>query len=432
MVLKKILSFAVFCFVLTVSSLVLAQTSDVSQQEKIDWNYCLKETAKRHPDLISAKAQVEQYQASKKEVASGFLPQVSADLSASRNSSNQNGKNTKTNYYSYGVSANQLLFDGFKKSADLKTALARENVSRCAYSFTSAQVRYNLRLAFINVLTAQEQVVVQKEIVRIRTQDTALIKLRYESGLEHKGSLLTAQANLERASFELDQAKRYLELNKHVLSRLAGFKNQNNFIVSGDFSQDVGDDNPNFEVLADKHPQNLQAIAAKNAADFGIDSARADFFPQAGLSASAGENGSHWQPNNKENNYGLSVRVPLFEGGLLTARSMQAKAVYKQATADQQSTRDNLIISMERAWKSFQDTVGSVEVQKKILEAAQERSRIAEAEYSSGFISFNDWTLIQNELVQSKISYLSAQSGVLSAQADWQLAKGETIEYENN
>ena len=68
-------------------------------------------------------------------------------------------------------------------------------------------------------------------------------------------------------------------------------------------------------------------------------------------------------------------------------------------------------------------------MQKKFLDAAEERSNIARAQYSLGLIQFDGWTIIEDNLVRAKKSFLDAQSSALLAEADWFQAKGETLEY---
>ena len=77
----------------------------------------------------------------------------------------------------------------------------------------------------------------------------------------------------------------------------------------------------------------------------------------------------------------------------------------------------------------MQDAIESVDVQLKSLDAAQERSKIAQAQYSTGFINFDNWIIIENDLVSAKKSYLQAQANALLAEANWIQAKGETLEY---
>ncbi|MFH1888805.1 MAG: TolC family protein, partial [Candidatus Omnitrophota bacterium] len=126
---------------------------------------------------------------------------------------------------------------------------------------------------------------------------------------------------------------------------------------------------------------------------------------------------------------GLSLSLPLFEGGLKTAQLEQAKALFKQYEADERSAKDAAIYILEETWAALQDTVDSVVVEEKFLEATQERSNIAEAQYSLGLIQFDNWTIIEDALVQSKKSLLNARANSLLAEANWIQAKGETLEY---
>ena len=68
-------------------------------------------------------------------------------------------------------------------------------------------------------------------------------------------------------------------------------------------------------------------------------------------------------------------------------------------------------------------------MERKSLDAALERSKIAEAQYSIGFITFDNWIIIQDDLVRAKRSYLDARAAALQAEASWIQAKGETLEY---
>ncbi len=59
----------------------------------------------------------------------------------------------------------------------------------------------------------------------------------------------------------------------------------------------------------------------------------------------------------------------------------------------------------------------------------EERATISEAQYSSGLISFDNWIIIEDDLVMAKKSYLEVQANALLAEANWIQAKGGTIEY---
>ena len=87
------------------------------------------------------------------------------------------------------------------------------------------------------------------------------------------------------------------------------------------------------------------------------------------------------------------------------------------------------MVTLEETWKDFQDAIDTVLVKSKFLEAAKERARIASAQYSQGLITFDDWIIIEDNLVSAKKNYLDAQANLLIYEANWIQAKGGTLEY---
>jgi len=404
-------------------------------EEVLTWQDCIREAAQNHPDLISAQENVKQQKADKAITASELYPQIDSNLDASTagtsvtDTTTGSTTRTRTDSYTYGVSGTQLIFGGFKKISNVKAALENIKAAQQNYRITSSQVRLNLRTAFINLLKAQELIRVVEDIVKIRKGSLELINLRYESGLEHRGALLTAEANISEANFELAQAKREVSLAQGQLSKEMGRKEFKPMWVKGDFTVcDVAKDKPDLEVLAQNNPSLLQAFAKKNAALFDVKSVYADFTPQLSGEAGANRTSSSWPPRNNNYYLGLSLTLPIFEGGLRLAQVSKAKAVYNQAEANARGTWDDVVANLEETWVALQNAAETVEVRRKLLNAAEERSRIAEAEYSAGSITFDNWIIIQNNLVTAKKTYLNSQAYALLAEAAWIQAKGEILE----
>jgi outer membrane protein TolC len=403
-------------------------------EETLTWQDCVREAAKNNPDLIAAVENINQQKAAKDITASTLYPQVESSLNASTarttNDSGGVSKASKADSYSYGVNGTQLIFDGFKTVNDVKSASEDVKAADEAYRYTSTQVRLDLRTAFINLLNAQESVKVNEEIVKIRRSNLILITLRYQSGLEHKGALLTAEANLAQANFGLSQAKRDIELAQRELTKAMGRGEFKPMIARGDFNvNDTAKIKPDFGEIVKNNPSLLEAAAKKNSAAFGIKSAYGNFAPQLNASAAANKAGSRWSPSGDEWNLGLGVTMPIFEGGLRLAELSQAKAVYKQARENERSIKDSAIVSLEQTWVSLQDAIETVDVQYKTLIATQERAKIADMEFSTGFMTYDNWTIIQDNLVTAKSNYLGSQTNALLAEAGWIQAKGEMLEY---
>ncbi len=406
-----------------------------SAEEVLTWSDCVKEAAKNHPDLISAQESVKQSQASKDITKSGLFPQVITNADAFRTgttTTSSSGADTKktTNDYTYGATGTQLLFDGFKTQNNVNAASENIKAAQYSYKFTSSEVRLRLRTGFINLFKTQELLNITEEIRKIRRDNLELITLRYASGIEHKGALLTAEANLDEAEFEIAQAKRALEVAQRQLIKEMGRAQFSPVRVGGTFKvSDAALEKPDFEALASQNPSLGKLAAQKNAASFGIKAAEANFLPQVSAQAGANKNDSHWPPENDQWSAGVSASFPIFEGGLRTAEIAQAKAVFNQAQADERSVKDGIVLALEQTWAALSDAAETVGVQNKFLDATQERAKIAEAQYSLGLIQFDNWTIIEDDLVSSKKAFLNAQTNALLAEANWVQAKGETLEY---
>jgi outer membrane protein TolC len=414
-------------------SLIFISSSLSAAEEILSWGDCIKEAAKNHPDLIAATAQTKQSQAAKSITASTLFPQINANLSVStaQTTAAESGRTSASDSYAYGVTGSQLIFDGLKTVSDVKAASENITASKYSFKYTSSTVRYRLRSAFINLLKAQEAHKITQEIYDIRRSNLELITLRYQSGLEHKGALLTAEADLANARYQIARAKRSREVAQRQIIKEMGRLEFTPVLIKGDFKvQESVKEKPDFEEVIKNNSSLNQAIAQKNAARYSLNSAYANFSPTLSGSAGASKSGTHWSPQGENWNLGLAMSLPIFEGGLKLAQVDQAKAYLEQLQENQRSTKDSVILALEQNWASLQDAIDNLEVQEKQLIATGERSQIAQAQYSIGFITFDNWIIIEDNLVNAKNAFLDAQANALLAEASWLQAKGEMLEDE--
>ncbi len=255
-------------------------SGNLMAQEVLTWDECIGEAAKNNPDLIAAEQQIKQSEASKKITASTLYPQVDASLSATTARNDTGISNSSGDTYTYGVTGSQLIFDGLQTINNVKAAGQNIQASKQNYRFTSATVRYNLRSAFVGLLRVQNMLRITQEIFNIRRENLQLITLRYESGLENRGALLTAEANLADAKYQISQARRQVEVAQRNLIKAMGRQQFGSLKVQGDFQvRDSAKAKPDFESLAANNPSLQQLIAQKNAAEFNLKSTYGAFAP---------------------------------------------------------------------------------------------------------------------------------------------------------
>ncbi|NTV28678.1 MAG: TolC family protein [Candidatus Omnitrophica bacterium] len=419
--------------ILLTTALCLVSWGASAAETTMTWEDCVRTASRNNPDLVAAGETVVQSRAAKALAGTNVYPQLSANAAAGESQSKKNGqKATHSDSYSYGVSGSLLLFDGLSASNAMRSAAQNLAAASEAYRFSSADIRLQLRTAFINMLKAQSLIRVAQDIVHIRGDELKLISLRYKSGLEHKGAWLDTKVSMTQAVIDLKQAVRGLKLARRQLNQAMGQKDDYNFRVSAGFDvKEAFSSQPDFAVIANNHPSVKQAKAKERSADFSLKAVRGSYYPQVSLQGSATKDGAQWPPEDRGLGAQVVVSLPLLEGGSRQAKVAQAESILRQSTAQLSSVQNSVQLGLAQAWEDFRQAVEAVRVAREALKANEERSLIAEAQYSTGFISYDNLTIIQNNLVQSKKSWLNARANALLTEARWVSAKGETLEYAN-
>ncbi len=383
----------------------------------------MKETKLAHPDLVSALALLQQAEADKLVAAGAGRPQLSfAAYAQERGASGS----ASSSLFSTALSAQQLLYDGRKTSRQIESNKEMIKAAQYNYQNVSANLRFALRSTFTDLLKAQHLVGLTREIAERRQKNARLINLRYQGGRENIGSLRQAEADVAQAQFEVAQAERTLQLTQTALALVLGRDSSQPLNVQGQFIlSNFLTRKPDMTLLTKQHPLVQQLSAQTKAAQYNVDVAQSAFSPQLSLTSSVGGNSpDRFTVDALDWSAGVTLSVPIYEGGSGNARVAKARAVLNQQKAQEKSSYLQLVHELEERWKNLQDSQQQVAVRKKFLDAAVERATIATAQYSNGLISFNDWVMIEDNLVSAKKEFLNAGAALLIAEAQWIQSKG--------
>ncbi len=389
--------------------------------EEMNWQECLAEAARYHPDLIVAVESITQAEATVVQTRASEIPQLSAEASLSRT---KRGDAAAQNASSVGLNASMTLFDAGANRSQTRQAQAEREVQRRAYTVTSAQLRYELRTAFVTLWQAQENIVLSESILNLRLSNEKLVSLRYESGIEHRGALLSARANTAQARANLSAARRNLRQAQVALSKAMGLPLTRDFFVKAISSAFELPESPDFELLAKVHPTYLRSLAAERAAREGLKQAQAAYWPSLNVSAGVGRSSNDIPPEDNQLSASASVSYTLFDGFAREAGVQKARSAIIAAEASTRSAYNTLFTALRGAYEDFQNAIDAAEVQKAFLEANTERERIAQAQYGVGLLSYDNWTIIEDNFVSSKQAELNARAAAFRAEAVWQQAKG--------
>lgn len=248
--------------------------------------------------------------------------------------------------------------------------------------------------------------------------------------MENRGSLLLAKAYLEQAKYDLLQANNLDNVVKARLSRLLGFIQEQDFTVAGQVPiQDPPEQKPDFYAIASElHPEMIEADAAEQSAQKAITLARASFLPSLDLTSQFRKSNTEFYPDQQEQlSVGLSLTFPLFDGGRDYYNLKSAVSELQAATSRRKNVNQTLISSLEQGYASYIEAVAKFKVDHSFKQAAELRAEIARKRYNNGLLTFENWDVIENDLINRQKSYLISKRDRVIAEAAWEQVQGKGV-----
>ena len=379
----------------------------------LKWSEVSSMAERNSHTLKAAVKQVESAEWSYRRAFSTFMPQVSANAGVSETITASPDVTIRS--YSYGLSATQYLFKGMAGYYDVQSAYARLEYQKAVYQSTKASVLYDVRSAFIDLLTAQENVKLLERIVSQRKQNSRMIQLRYDGGREDKGNLMTTKADEASARYQLSSAKRDLKLARLKLSQLLGQE------ITGKVEGDElrSPKAVDIEQLLEQAPDYVSAKKTLEQAELAQNSTISNFLPSLSLSGSYRKTGEEWPPESESKSWSLTLSYSLFPGIDSIADRAIAGADLDKAKEDFTSSINDLRYSLEQSYQDYQNAIDALEVSRTSLAASEERAKIVDAKYQNGLTNYDEWYRIVNAYIQAQISLLNSRKQAMLAEAQW-------------
>ena len=151
------------------------------------------------------------------------------------------------------------------------------------------------------------------------------------------------------------------------------------------------------------------------AANAQIGVARAQFFPQLSISASAGLGGDKlsnlFDPAGRTI-YGLgSLAQPLFTGGKLRGQLQLAEETKQEMVLNYQKTIAGAFRDVSNALIALNKQRAAREQQEKLVAAAQDATRLARMRYQGGATSYLEVLTTDSSLFSAQLNLVAAQQG---------------------
>ena len=271
--------------------------------------------------------------------------------------------------------------------------------------------------AYIQLRALDREVEVTQQTLKAR-QDSVDLTRRLESGGSVPLSdLRQAEQLLYTATSQLPQLEQQVQQQENALRLLIG-ENPGPVAHTDPNAltpppQDLPTGIPSQ--LLERRPDIQQSEAQLKAANANIGVARAQFFPQLSISASAGVGGSNFSnifQSNARTIYGIgSLTQPLFEGGKLRGQLNQAKAADQEMVITYQKTIAGAFRDVSNALIALNKQRVYREQQEKLVAAAADSARLARLRYEGGSTAYLEVLTNDTNLFSAQLNLATAQQG---------------------
>lgn len=417
---------------LSLSGVVAAAPLSAAEARTLSWSESVKLTRESNADLKAAEAAFRSIEDLEGVARAGFLPTVNGVLDASRtgNSGSPDLTQTRGNQYSATFEASESVFNGLSDYANFSRAKANTRAAVAAYEIAKAKASYDLKSAFEGLFYAQNVRILTTDIVKRRLSNLELVQLRFESGRENKGSVLLSRANLNQAKYESLQSEDNQAIARATLARVIGLDDTDETLAVVDEvpTNPAPPKPPDFRRLAAITPDHVQAAAQEDSAQAAVTVARSTYFPSLGVSANYGRRDVAFFPNGPDRwTLDATITIPLFHGGKDFYSTKSATATYTGSIGNRVSVDRGLLVKLRQAFHGYVEAVMKSEVDVSFRDAAQLRAEIARTQYNNGLVSFNDWDIIENDLIARQKTSLQSLRDRVTGEAIWEQAQGAGV-----
>ncbi|MBD1430904.1 TolC family protein [Sphingobacterium litopenaei] len=286
--------------------------------------------------------------------------------------------------------------------------------------------------AYYDILTSEEQIkIINENITRLERQLTEATS-RYEVGLVDKTDFKRAQISLNNAKASLKSALENRQYKYDFLKSLLNIPTQESVSLS------FANQNMESNILLDtaeilqianrvefKQIQNLQEIQKLN-----TQYQKWNFLPKLNAYANYGLNYRNnefsdlYSNNIPSSNIGLSLSVPIFQGGKRLHEIRKSELQEQRLELDLQNLENQISAQYSAAMASYRANMNEWRNAKGNMELSEEVYNTIKLQYDAGVKTYLELMTAETDLKTSQLNYLNALYAVLVSKLDIQKALG--------
>jgi outer membrane protein len=347
---------------------------------------------------------------------SGYRPFIAATGSLEFSANGQSGSEITTG--SFGVSIQQNLFDGFQTKNNVRAAKSRVRAAQYALENTEQNILFNAAAAYMDVIRDRQIAVLTQRNLAFLDEQVRAARSRFEVGEGTRTDVAQATASQAAAMAQLSAARARALASAAIYRQVIGDE-PDNLEPTRPVGGLPGSLEQAHAISASEHPAILATLQLVDASDFAVKSSEGALLPgvslRAGVSQGFTDSSISGYSDGTSANVGLTLTVPIYQGGLASAQVRQSKEALGQARIEVDVSRDQVRAALTSAWTQFRSAQETVSANRELVAAAQLALSGVVEERSVGQRTTLDVLNAQADVITAQINQVSAERDVVVA-----------------
>ncbi|MFA6921724.1 MAG: TolC family protein [Gallionella sp.] len=328
-------------------------------------------------------------------------------------------RDKSTTVLGYNLKLSWTLFDFGLRSANLANAQQLLAAANATQDATLQTVFATAAHSYYDLLSAQGALDASVDSEKSARESFMVADAKYVAGAGTLADKLQAQTTYAQAS--LDRAKASGELkNAHGTLAIAMGLSANTPLTVDKQSRELPDTafvksvDALIEDAKHDHPSLIAAQAQVQAAKATVDAAKAEGLPTVALTGTVSYNDqigiAPGDTVTENDNIGVQVNIPLFEGLGRSYRIRSAKSQVESKTADLANTEQQISLDVWKSYQSLQTETENLKATDNLSQSATQSFNVAQGRYKAGVGTIIELLSAQSTLANSRQQRIKALS----------------------
>ncbi len=417
-------------------TLCLTVTAAAEQSRSITLEEAIQIALDNNFEIELSRSDIDRSESQYRRQRAEFLPNLNASLGGTRRIGRQFDPATvsfddfTTSNLSAGISANVVLFNGFRNINQLRSARLGMESAEQRYQRTREVIIFESAARFLDVLLATELLEINRENLEASYKQLEQVRAQVEVGMRPIVDQYSQESVVANNELSVIQSENILNLNKLRLSRLLQLDPLEvvDFVAPGIQEEEI--------VVKDYDLREMISHALMNRRDFRaseleVQQARYELsisqggrVPQLSLFASVSTDYRDQQRDpiqgtvfpfseqffdiNINRVYGFNVSIPIFNRWQTRNQIEQRRIDFRNAELRLEDFRQEVFLELQQAYNDYMGYAKELEATEKALIAAEKAYETEQERYNVGSATLIELTNANNEFIRASSNRIQA------------------------